>query len=369
MSVEVTPVSSRPLLREFVEVPFTLHRTSPHWVPPLRLERHAFLSRRVNPFFGHGEARLFLARREGRTVGRVSAHVDHRYAGTEWGLFGFLEVEEDPEALAALLDTAAAWLRARGRTRMVGPFDFTMNDEAGVLVEGFEREPFIRQPWHPPYLHRLCEAAGLGKAVDLLMWEIAITDRPSIRPIVFKLDEQARDEHGIVIRHMTRRSLRRDLDAFADVYNAAWSTNWGFVPYTKADLDGYAHELQLVFDPRWFMVAEKDGEPVGVAITSPDVNQTLQRMQGRLLPLGWWHFLRKGSHIDRVRVGFLGVKPEFQHFGVAAALYVEHFRTAEVARQKWAEMGWILEDNPINKGMSALGGRIVKRFRVYQRDL
>jgi len=329
----------------------------------------AFLSRRVNPFFTHGDARLFLARRDGRTVGRVSAHEDHRYPGTEWGLFGFLEAEDDPEVVRALLDTAAGWLRARGHTRMVGPFDFTMNDEAGVLVEGFDRDPFVRQPWHPPYLQRLCEGAGLEKAVDLLMWEVAIGDRPRIRPIIFSLDEQARGEHGITIRHMTRRSLRRDLDTFAEVYNAAWSGNWGFVPFTKADLDGYAHELQLVFDPRWFMVAEREGEPVGVAITTLDVNQTLRRMQGRVLPLGWWHFLRRASYIDRVRVGFLGVKPEFQRFGVAAAFYVEHFRMAEVAPQKWAEMGWILEDNPINKGVGALGARMVKRFRVYQRPL
>jgi hypothetical protein len=367
--VEVSPVTSRAQVREFVELPFALHRTSPQWIPPLRLERHAFLSRRVNAFFTHGDARLFLGRRDGRVVGRVSAHVDTRYPGAEWGLFGFLEAEDDPEVVRSLLDTAAGWLRARGRTRMVGPFDFTMNDEAGVLVEGFEREPFVRQPWHPPYLHRLVEDAGLEKAVDLLMWEVAIADRPRIRPVIFALDERAREEHGITIRHMTRRSLRRDLDLFAEVYNAAWSDNWGFVPFTRADLDAYARELQLVFDRSWFMVAERHGEVAGVAITTLDVNQTLRRMGGRLLPLGWWHFLRRARHIDRVRVGFLGVKPEFQHVGVAAAFYVEHFRMAEHARQKWAEMGWILEDNPINKGMSAVGGRLVKRFRVYRRDL
>ena len=169
---------------------------------------------------------------------------------------------------------------------------------------------------------------------------------------------------------MTRRSLRRDMDRFAEVYNAAWSENWGFSPYSKKDLDAYTQELHLVFDRNWFMVAEKDGETVGIAITVPDINQVLKRMKGRLLPLGWWHFLRKGRIIDRVRVGFLGVKPEYQHTGVAAKLYVEHFDTAARCPQTWGEMGWILETNrAMNRGMEAMGGRIIKRYRVYERLL
>jgi GNAT superfamily N-acetyltransferase len=168
---------------------------------------------------------------------------------------------------------------------------------------------------------------------------------------------------------MTRRGLRRDLDRFAEVYNAAWSENFGFVPYSKADLDQYATEMQLVFDAHWFMVAETaEGETVAVAITVPDINQVLKRMNGRLLPLGWWHFLRRHRIMDRVRVGFLGVRPEFQHTGVAAAMYVEHFDMATVTPQKWGEMGWILETNHnMNRAMEAMGGRVVRRFRVYQR--
>jgi ribosomal protein S18 acetylase RimI-like enzyme len=169
---------------------------------------------------------------------------------------------------------------------------------------------------------------------------------------------------------MTRRSLRKDLDVFAEIYNRAWRKNWGFVPYTPEDLDAYAHEMQLAFDKNWFMVAEIEGEPVAMAITIPDVNQALRKMNGRLLPLGWWHFLRKASYVDRVRVGFLGVKPEFQHTGVAAALYVEHFNTAERRPQKGGEMGWILESNRgMNRGMEAMNGRIVKKYRVYERAL
>ena len=373
MAVTVDPVTSRAELNEFIELPFRLHGHHPAWVPPLRLERHQFLSRRLNPFFTHGEARYFLARRDGRVAGRISAHVDHAFNahhGNHWGWFGFLELEDDPEVMAGLLAAAEAWLRAKGSDVMVGPADFTMNDESGVVIEGHDREPFIRQPWHPPYYQRLCEDAGLTKAVDLLTWELHVSDREKILPIIWDLDRKAREEHGITIRRMTRRSLRRDMDAFAEVYNAAWSKNWGFVPYSKADLDGYAAELQLVFDPNWFMVAETpEGEVAGVAISPLDVNQALRKMNGRLLPAGWWHFLNRGRIIDRVRVGFLGTHPKHQHTGVAACFYIEHYKTAARRPQTWAEMGWILETNPINQGMEALGGRIVKRFRMYERAI
>jgi GNAT superfamily N-acetyltransferase len=249
--------------------------------------------------------------------------------------------------------------------------DFTMNDESGVMIEGFEREPMIRQAWHPPYYARRCEDAGLEKAHDLLMYELDIADREAILPIVFKLAEQVGPRHGIRIRRMSRRSLRADMDRFAEVYNSAWADNWGFSPYTKKDLDAYAQEMQLVFDPNWFMVAETaDGETAAVAITVPDVNQVLKKMNGRLLPFGWWHFLRRGKTIDRVRVGFLGVKPEFQNTGVAAAIYVEHFDTASRRPQKWGEMGWVLESNRnMNKGMKTMGGRVVRRYRLFQREL
>jgi GNAT superfamily N-acetyltransferase len=374
MSVDVRPVASRRDLREFIELPFRLHSTSPVWVPPLRLERRLFLSRRQNAFFTHGDAQLLLAWRDGRVVGRLSAQIDdafNAYHGNRWGMFGFLELEDDPDILPPLLDAAAGWLRHRGRDRMVGPMDFTMNDESGVMLEGFDREPMIKQPWHPPYYERRCADAGLEKSVDLLMWELQIADRERMLPIIFKLAEQLGPRHGISIRKMSRRTLRADLDRFAEVYNAAWSENWGFVPYSKADLDYSAQEMQLVFDANWFMIAETaEGETAAVAITVPDINQVLKRMNGRLLPFGWWHFLRRKRIMDRVRVGFLGVAPAYQHTGVAAALYVEHFDVARRRPQKWGEMGWILESNRnMNRAMEAMGGRVVRRYRVYERRL
>jgi GNAT superfamily N-acetyltransferase len=272
--------------------------------------------------------------------------------------------------LEALLRAAAGWLRERGCERMVGPMDFQLNDEAGVLIEGFEREPMIKQPWHPAYYQQHCEAAGLSKAMDLLMWELHINERDRLLPLIPRVAERAQSKHGITIRKMSRRKLRRELDEFAKVYTAAWSRNWGFVPYSKDDLDAYALDLQLVYERDWFMVAENDKETVAIAITVPDINQVLKKMRGRLLPLGWWYFVNKSRIIDRIRVGFLGVMPEYQHTGVAAALYMEHYAVAERSRRKGGEMGWILETNhSMNRAMEAMGGRVVKRYRVYEQRL
>ena len=276
-----------------------MHAGTP-WIPPLKLERYLFLNRKANAFFKHGEAEYFLARSGGRVVGRITAQVDHafnEFHQSRWGMFGFLEFEEDSETLEALLDAAAEWLRARGCDRMIGPMDFQMNDESGVLIEGFDHEPMIKQPWHPPYYRQRCEAAGLSKAMDLLMWERNTFDPEELSPQLKRIAERARTRHGVTIRPMSRRHLRRELDDFAKVYNSAWSKNWGFVPYSKEDLDAYALDLHLVYSKDWFMVAEVNGETAAIAITVPDVNQVLKKMRGRLLPLGWWYFLNKSRII------------------------------------------------------------------------
>jgi GNAT superfamily N-acetyltransferase len=375
VAVDIRAVTGRRDLKAFIDLPFAVHANHPRWVPPLKLERRLFLNRRMNAFFSHGEAEYFLAVRDGQVVGRISAQVNHAFNDAhdaQWGWFGFLELREDPEAATALLDTAAAWLGERGSERMVGPADFSMNDESGILIEGFELAPMIRQPWHPPYYQRLVEQADMSKAMDLLMWNLEVSDRQRVLPVVAELAERLEPEHGIRVRPMRRLRLRSEVDRFAEVYNAAWSNNWDFVPYSKKDLDALAQELQLVFDKHWAWVAERidTGEVVAAALTFPDINQVLARMNGRLLPLGWWHFLRKGRTIDRVRVGFLGVKPAYQHTGVAAKLYLEHFKAAAERPQSGGEMGWILETNTaMNRGMEAMGGRIVKRYRVYERML
>jgi GNAT superfamily N-acetyltransferase len=357
----------------FIKLPWRLYRNEPHWVPPLISERKRHLDRQNNPFFQHAEAEYFLAWRDGEPVGRITAHVDQRMNevhDTNWGLFGFFESEEDPEIANALLSTAEAWLRERGKDTMIGPMDFTTNHECGLLVEGFERRPQILENWHYPYYAALIEGYGLAKVMDLLKWELHISDREKMLPVLFELAEKVEPEHGVHVRPMHKRHFHGEVRSFMEVYNSAWEKNWAFVPLTDAELETYAKELKPILDENWAWVAEKDGEVVGAALTIPDYNQILRKVNGRLLPFGWLQFLRARKEIDSVRVFALGVKPEFQHTGVAAKFYVEHFNSAGRTPQKWGEMGWILESNTaMNRGMEAMNGRIVKRYRIYEKDL
>ena len=356
----------------FIRLPWRIYRNHPHWVPPLIYERKRFLNTKKNPFFTHGEAEYFLAWRDGEPVGRISAQIDRDFNDfhkNAWGMFGFFEAEDDPEVAVALLDAAEAWLKDRGRDRMVGPMDFTMNDESGIVIEGHDLSPMIKQPYHPRYYQGLVEGAGLSKAMDLFMWNLEVEDRGKVLPIIWELDEKLEPEHGIKLRKMRKSDLQAELDRFLEIYNIAWSKNWGFVPIRREEMEHTAKELKPILDEDWMMACDTaDGETVGIALTIPDINQVFKRMNGRLLPLGWLKFLLGRRKIDRLRVGFLGVKPEYQHTGVAAAMWAEHFRMAAVKPQSGGEMGWILETNTaMNRAVEGMGGRIVKRYRVYER--
>lgn len=375
MALEIRPVASKRELNAFIELPWRLYRNEPNWVPPLRFERRQFLDRRRNPFFEHAEAEYFLAWRDGHPVGRITAQVDrnlNEFQSNSWGLFGFFECEQDPEVARALLDTAEAWLRARGRDRMVGPMNFTTNDECGVLVEGFERPAIILTDWTHRYYPGLLEGAGLEQAMDTLMWELyndagQVSD---VHPAIWKMAEEVQSEHGIVVRPMRKKNLEAEIGRFLEVYNAAWERNWGFVPLTEGEVRHYAKQLKPLLDENWAFIAEKDGETVGAALTLPDFNQVFKKMNGRLLPLGWARFLLEKRRIDRVRVFALGVKREWQHTGIAARFYQLHFESAARTPQKGGEMGWILESNTsMNRAMEGMGGKIVRRYRLYEKVL
>jgi GNAT superfamily N-acetyltransferase len=371
MGLDVRPVVSKRDLTTFIKLPWRLYRNDPLWVPPLIAERRQFLDPAKNPWFEHGQAQLFLAWRDGRAVGRISAQVDrifNEFQGNDWGLFGFFECENDAEAAAALLGAAERWLRARGRERMVGPADFTLNDECGVLVDGFERPPIILTNWTKPYYPALLEGAGMVKAMDTLMWNLEIEDRDRVHPTIWKVAERVESKHGITVRPMRKRDLANEIDRFLEVYNAAWEKNWGFSPLTEKEVRHYAKTLKPLLDEHWAFIAEKDGETVGAALSLPDYNQVLKRMNGRLLPFGWAKFLFYRRKIDRVRVFALGVKREWQHTGIAARFYQLHFDSAAVTPQTGGEMGWILESNSsMNRAMEGMGGRVVRRYRMYER--
>jgi len=371
MGLDVRPVASKRDLMTFIKLPWRLYRNEPNWVPPLVSERRQFLDRRKNPWFEHGEAQYFLAWRDGRAVGRITAQVDrilNEFQDNEWGLFGFFECEDDPEAARALLDAAETWLRARGRDRMVGPMDFTMNDECGVLVEGFERTPIILTNWTHRYYPALIEGAGMAKAMDTLMWELRIQGRDRVHPAIWRMAAAVETKHGITVRPMRKKDIDAEIDRFLEIYNAAWERNWGFSPLTEREVRHYARMLKPLLDEHWAFIAEKDGETIGAALSLPDYNQVLKRMNGRLLPFGWAKFLWHRRRIDRVRVFALGVKREWQHAGVAARFYELHFDSAEVTPQTYGEMGWILESNKgMNRAMEGMGGTVVRRYRLYER--
>ena len=376
MSLTVRPVEGRRDLNAFIDVPFRLRRDDPQWVPPLRFERRQFLNPRKNPYFDHADVLLLLAERDGEAVGRLSVQVDERwdrFQGGRDGLFGFFECENDAETAVALFEAASIWLRERGRARLLGPMDFTTNDECGLLVEGYDEPSMILEPWHPPYYRELIEGLGMTGAMDLLMWELwlgRLTQGGQFHEFIEGAAEKALTEHGVSVRQMRRRHLASEVAAFTDVYNQAWGSNWGFVPITEDEVRFQAKALKPVLDENWAMIAERDGEVVGAALTLPDINQVLARMKGSLLPFGWWHFLNRRRTIDRLRVFALGVKPEYQHLGVAAALYVKHREVAERMPQKGGHMGWILEVNePMNRAMEGMGGKVVQRYRLYERPL
>jgi GNAT superfamily N-acetyltransferase len=377
VSLEIRPVQGKSDRKRFLDLPYRLYATEKRWVPPLRMERKEHLDPAKNPFFRHAEVQLFLAERDGRVVGRISAHVDHHlneFQDNRWGLFGFFECEDDPEAAKALVQTAEAWLRERGRDRMVGPMDFTTNDECGILIEGHERPPIILCPWQHAYYQPLLEqACGLDKAMDLLMWELHIEGKEKVHQAIWDMADAVEPKHGIVVRPMVKKDLQAEVTRFLEVYNASWERNWGFVPLDEAEARHYAKQLKPVLDPNWAYIAERKdtGEVVGAALTLPDFNQVLSHVKnGRLLPFGWLAAFRNRKKIDRVRVFALGVKPEYQHTGVAARMYQMHFEAAERTPQKWGEMGWILETNKaMNRAMEGMGGKVVRKYRLYEREL
>jgi GNAT superfamily N-acetyltransferase len=376
-SVSIRPVRTKGDLKRFVKVPFRLHRESPQWVAPLIFERMEFLNRDKNPYFEHAEVELFIAEREGQPVGRISAQVDARWDEFQGGrdaIFGFFEAVEDAEVAAALFAAVRDWARGQGRERILGPMDFTTNDEVGILIDGFDRRPMILEPWHPPYYRGLIEAEGFDKTMDVLMWELNfgdLKDGERFDPAIHAAAEKALREEGIEIRNMRKRDMANEVRRFMEVYNEAWGDNWGFVPVTDAEADFQAKNLKQVIAEDWAYMAEKDGEVVGAALTLPDINQVMARLNGRLLPFGWLRFLLGKGKIDRLRVFALGVKHDYQHTGVGAGLYLKHLETAaKPGAIKGGEMGWILETNePMNRAMEGMGGKIVKRYRLFEQQL
>jgi GNAT superfamily N-acetyltransferase len=373
MALEVRPVAGRRDMNTFIKLPYRLYRNEPLWVPPLRFERRRFLDRERRPFFKHAEAEYFLAWRDGRAVGRITAHIDrnlNEFQHNEWGLFGFFECEDDADAAGALLGAAESWLRERGRDRMVGPMDFTTNDECGVLVDGYDKLPTVLTNWHHRYYPSLLEGYGLTKAMDLYMWDLKVTGREEVHPAIWRAAADVEAKYEISVRPMRKRDMEAEIGRFLEVYNAAWEKNWGFVPLTEEEVRDMAKDMKPILDENWAWIAEHDGEVVGAALSLPDYNEVLvKNRRGWLIP-GVIRVLLGRRKIDRVRVFALGVKREWQHTGVAAKFYELHFDSAARTPQKAGETGWILETNKsMNRAMKGMGGQITRTYRVFEKEL
>lgn len=352
--------------KRFVRFPWRIYGHDPNWVPPLEIERLAFLDRRKNAFFHHSEAELFLAWRGGEVVGRIAAIENRRHLETyadATGFFGFFEAIEDPAVARALVDRAASWCRARGLRVLRGPMSFTINDECGLLVDGFDRPPIMLMTYNPPYYATLLEGCGLRKAQDLYAYRM---DVPAAVPRRLAAAEEALARRGITIRKLDFARFDEEVERVHRIHSQAWAENWGAVPLTVEEMRALARELKPLADRDLVFLAENDGEPIGVCVTVPDINQALRAARGRLLPFGLIRLLWARRKIDVVRVLIMGVVRGYRHRGVDAALYA---RTMEEARRKgyrWGEMSWVLESNPeMNRVAENLGAERYKTYRIY----
>lgn len=375
MGIRVRAVDSRADRRAFVDLPYRIYRDDPAWVPPLRMEEKAALDERRNPFFEHGEAQYFLAERDGRVVGRISAHVNHlhnRRYEDRVGFFGWFECEEDEEAAHALLSAVEDWLRTRGMDTARGPMSFSTNDLLGTLVSGFEHSPMLLMSHGRPYYDRLIASAGYEKAKDLLAWEYEVGE---VNDFCRTVADQVAAHPGLVVRPADKKNLGRDIRILMDVYNEAWSDNWGFVPLTPRELDKLVKEVKLIIEPELALVAEVDGEPAAVAITLPNLNEAIQGLDGRLLPFGWAKLLwrLKVRRPRSARMALLGIRRKYRGSalgGLSILLYVRTHEAGVRLGVERGELGWTLEDNErINQGIELMGGRRYKTYRVYDKPL
>lgn len=357
-------------LARFVDVPVRLHRGKPGFVAPLRIAELETLDTERNPFWHHARMEMWLAERNGRTVGRVAVVDDDLHRSThdeDVAFFGFFEAQ-DAEVAAALLERVDASARSFGRSAVRGPVNPSMNDSSGLQIDAFEAPPYVMMPWNPPAYRAWVEAAGYGKAKDLYAWMVDETQGVPER--FERLANRSRQRTGAVVREVDLSRWDEELATVQRIYTEAWESNWGQVAYTDAEFRHLAQTLKLILDPKIALFLEIDGEVVGVCLGLPDVNQVLARFEGRLVPFGLVPLLRRKRIIDQLRLAILGVLPPWRNRGLELVLISEVWRRGVAAGYHRAELSWILEDNePINKGLRALGGEVYKRYRLYQKDL
>jgi hypothetical protein len=372
-ALRVVPAEHGRARADFLRLPWRLYAGDPAWVPPLLLERRLQLSRR-RPFFSHARAAFWVAYRDRRPVGRISAQIDRlhleRYQdGT--GFFGLLEAEDDGEVFATLTATAEGWLRAEGLRCARGPLDLSINEECGLLVEGFATPPMIMMRHGRPYYAPRLEECRYRPAKDLLAYRLGVdmTLPPLMQAAVERLED-------VRVRPLRRACLREELTILREIFEDAWSDNWGFVPFTAAEFDELGWVLRFVVEDDFVQIAEVGGAPAAMLVLLPNVNELIRDLDGRLLPFGWARLLARLRH-PRVRAGrvaLMGVRKRYQRTALGlglACLVIDSVRRAGLARGvREVELSWILEDNlPVRRIIEGLGGTVYKRYRLYEKAL
>lgn len=372
--LQVVPVSGRRALDEFIRMPWNIYDGASAWVPPLITERRDHLSRR-NPFFEHAQACYWLAYRNQRPVGRISAQIDRlhleRY-DDDTGFFGMIEAEDDPEVFAALLQAAEAWLRDQGMRRVRGPFNMSINDECGLLVEGFDTAPAFMMAHGQPYYPGHIEARGYAKAKDLLAYHTSVDHKVS--PAI-----QAANSRGagrVTIRTLRRKALTTELRILQTIFEDAWAHNWGFIPFTNAEFDKLGQALKHLVDDDMVQIAEVDGEPAAMLIAFPNINEVIGDLNGRLMPLGWLKLLWriKVRYPSTARIALMGVRRRYQNSPVGSTLTFMMVHAIRGALKRHGvqscELSWVLEDNRrLHHMLKALGAVPYKRYRIYEKAL
>ena len=376
-SVSVRPVLSKQDKKLFLDVPFALYDKGSNWVAPLYFERFEHLDPKKNPYFQHAETQLFLAEVNGKPVGRISAqidrlHLERYHDGT--GQFGFLEATNEPEVFAALFNAAEGWLKSRGMKRVRGPFSFSINDETGLLINGFDRPPNMLMGHALPYYAKRVEEAGFSKAKDVIAYYY--DDKNTLPKALSKAYERAMKSPHIEVRPLDKKNLARDLDIILSIHSDAWSENWGFIPFTPEELKVLGDNLKILVKKEFIAIASYKGVPAAMAVTLPNINEWIDGLDGKLLPFGWarivWNLF--GRPPNSVRMPLMGVRKEFHGTLVGSSLalaVIQTVRRYHIGRgTKSGELSWILEDNlPMRHMIETLGASPYKTYRVYEKAL
>lgn len=361
--------------REFIELPWQVNAGDADWAPPLRMAVDKLLNRAKYPFFNHGDAAFFLARRGSEPVGRIAA-IDNKLHAKTYndgvGFFGFFECDDDAEACRALLSRAAGWVRERGYTRVRGPLNYSVNDEnPGVLFEGFNGVPLILMAHNPGYYNRLLTDCGMAKAKDLYAYLVTRATMAGERfQRVMKAVRRRAPQLDIREVRLDGRGFRADIEMMLKIFNEAWSANWGFVEVTPPEVDAIAADLKPIVDPCITAIAEIEGKPVGMMVCVPNVNEILRKIpNGRLFPTGWYKLLTGLRDIRGFRTMLMGVVPEYRNRGVDALMIDKVMQSGLAAGYEYCELSWVLEDNEAMTSLAdKAGGFLYRKYRIYEAD-